>query len=213
MRNSDQFDDLMRLPHRRHAFGVNAPALFRHIGFRVDEHGANPLAAIELDDNVALRDQIIARINDALHAIQDSCGAKHKYGFCSGGDRPGTFWLDRSHTLLNTLHVPAELLGHWRARIRVDVYSEYYFITLILDQERTAEYAETEIAAIERKLTESSGIDTESFLTKYYEDIWTRWDTCVGEGLSKLPGKRFTEFRGIALRDLKSPFRRRDKAK
>jgi hypothetical protein len=208
MESSVQFDTVMRLPHRRHAFGVNAPALFRHIGFRIEEQDDNPLTAIDSAISVSRRDKLITRVNEALKYLQEETHTDDLYSFCLSTEGRENNRLLVSETLLIDLKTPPKTLSGWRSRLRLDMYDEYYFVTLILDQKDSNDRA-LHICQIEQRLCsgKKQKVSNARFLQTYYHTIWFTLDKFIGEGLRKFPGKRFTEFRGIALRELTNPFR------
>jgi hypothetical protein len=208
MESSVQFESVMRLPHRRHAFGVNAPALFRHIGFRIEKPDDNPLTAIEPGASVFRRDKLIGAVNGALTNMQKGVRPDDIYSFCMSKETANKRRLLISETLLIDLKGTAAELTEWRSRLRLEMYDEYYFVTLILDQ--TGHQAHpVAIGKIEHQLSsnEKQHIDSEKFLQTYYHGIWDTVDRFIGDGLNKFPGRRFTEFRGIVLRELTNPFR------
>src|SRR5712691_11168002 len=112
MESSAQFEAVMRLPHRRHAFGVNAPALFRHIGFRIEAPNENPLTAMDARASVSRRDKLIVKINDALNELQKQHVKRDIYSFCQSTESRNNRRLLVSETLLTELKAsPAQLPG------------------------------------------------------------------------------------------------------
>lgn len=205
------FNAMMQLPHRRHAFGVNAPGLFRHVGFRITSSQHSPSAAADLETNVALRDKIIKDINKELVRIQTKCGSSQILTFCTNLETPTNTKLDRSHTLFNVLPSLPSSLSQWRARIRVDISFEFYFVTFILDQKRSADKISEdglhEIVRTELELTRATFAHPQTFIDTYYEQLWNAFDAFLGDWQEGFPGDSFTEFRGAALRDRRNPFR------
>jgi len=207
MQTSQQHRHLLAIPHRRPAYGVNAPALFRHTGFRIEEPGENPLTAVDDAASSERRERFIHRLNEALLTIQKTCAvaAPHKFTLSQDNDREEM--IPATNTLLEVLErLPDELAG-WRCRMRVDIHSEYYFITFILDQ-KSGRACVADIEAAERDLSTKgcSAIDTKWFIRRFYEDVWSILERHLKSCLDMLPGRRFTEFRSIALRDTESPF-------
>jgi hypothetical protein len=221
METSSQFETVLRLPHRRHAFGVNAPGLFRHIGFRIEIAHQNPLTAAKMSTSNDRRNNLIIKLNETLADLQRQRATKDVYSFCLHTEAPRLHRLLISETLLIELNIfPEELanrpeLAGWRLRFRLDMYDEYYFVTLILDQ-KTPGLNATGICDVEQRLSadrQQLGLEeTEKFLEAHYAALWTAVDGLIGETLQRLPGSRFTEFRGIALRELTNPLRQPDAA-
>ena len=207
MDGSTQHRHAMAIPHRRPAYGVNAPALFRHVGFRIEDPQENPLTAGQDRDVADRRKVLVAKLNDSLATLQDRCETKQRLSFCMSDDDASDTAIPIANTLLNTLDRLPDGLADWRARLRVDIHSEYYFITLILDQ-RSGQQCVPDIGEAERLLSTKgcTSVDTKSFIKKYYEEVWNDLGVFLAEGFGKLPGERFTEFRSIALRDTESPF-------
>jgi len=216
MESSDQFETVMRLPHRRHAFGVNAPALFRHIGLRIETQDENPLTATDPTTSTERRDDLIVKLNDALKRLQEHrARGDDIYSFCNSVQTSDKNRLLISETLLIELKTPpppAQFEG-WRLRFRLDMYDEYYFITLILDQRgRESHQRAREICELEDQLSSghepATPAQSQQFLNAHYDTIWTQIDGFLARALEQFPGRRFTEFRGIALRELTNPLRR-----
>jgi hypothetical protein len=203
---SNDLETTMELPHRRHAYGVNAPALVRHVGFRITERGDSPLAAVDFHSTVNLREKIIDKINIELVRIQERCESTQTYTFCKMDEKPTDLQFGLLHTFFNALPTLPGTLSSWRARIRVDISVEFYFVTFILDQ-KTTRNSQTEIALIERQLTDGTFHNAKEFIEKYYEEVWNQFDAFIGDWQKQLPGHSFAEFRGTAFRDLDSPFR------
>jgi hypothetical protein len=176
----------------------------------VDE---NPLTATDLETSVARRDRLIYQVNQALQYLQKVTKRRDVYSFSMSSQGRGGYRLLASETLLLDLNARPDKLPGWRCRLRLDMYDEYYFVTLILDQKDSDERVR-EICDIERELSSGDKKKTSSesrkFLQIYYDEIWVTLDGFIREGLNKFPGRRFTEFRGIVLRELTNPFRQDD---
>jgi Protein of unknown function (DUF3422) len=221
-----QFNDHMDLPHQRPAHGVNAPALFRHVGYRIAGDTGDPLRALDWAEAKAYRARYIEQLNEILMEIQDTCGAPEVFLFGSNKDKGAkdVSWVDPRKTLLTVLNPrsndPTLDLSAWRFRLRVDVHTEYYYITLILDQKPDGERSPLlgsawQACLYEKQLgisknssvasTRTAG-DVETIVKFFYEDVWNTVDRHLLSLLEKLKGQRFTEFRSIALRCLPSLF-------
>jgi hypothetical protein len=96
-------------------------------------------------------------------------------------------------------------LSPWRARIRVDISFEFYFVTFILDQKRPPA-RDAPMVRTEEELTQDTFTNAQQFIDMYYEELWQQFDSFLGDWQSSFPGECFTEFRGMALRDCKNPF-------
>ncbi len=214
MRDSEQFNTLMRLPHRRFALGLNAPILVRHIGARLEVTGDQDEDPLTARDSLIGRQRgtaLIEKLNYGLQKIQLACGHTPKtiQVFALDHKHITDTHIARSRTLINSLpRLPPEL-QEWRGRIQVDILAEAYFITLVLDQKNSKDCAH-DIGEVEQALCSNHGQvpRTDEFLDTYYEAVWDQLREFLKDGFAELPGNRFTEFRGIVLRDLNSPYRK-----
>jgi uncharacterized membrane-anchored protein len=206
MNSSGLHHHAMSLPHRRPAYGVNPPALFRHVGFRIEDPDENPLTAGSAEEADKRRRRLVARLNASLAALQQRFGTAECLSIATTDEDAGETAIPITNTLLNVLEKLPESLEGWRARLRVDIHSEYYFVTLILDQ-KSGHPSVAKIGNSERELTVRgcAAIDTQSFIREYYDEVWSTLDQFANT-FAGFPGDRFTEFRSIALRDVNSPF-------
>lgn len=213
MDSSHQHRRAMALPHRRPAYGVNAPALFRHLGFRIVVAADNPLTATDIMDAAKRRRAFVQKLNASLASLQQRCATAITLLFAIDTADASDTVIPTTNTLLNVLErLPADLAA-WRARLRVDIHSEYYFVTIILDQ-RSGHECDPKIDNYERTLTETgcAALNTAALIQEYYETVWNALDEHLANALADFPGEQFTEFRSIALRDRNSPFlKNRDK--
>jgi len=220
----------MKLPHRRPAFGVNAPASFMHLAYRIDES----LEATEYEEASRKKSEFIAELNRRLRGIQtkfktaevrvfrnvaeDGALSDEAESTASADERA----IDSNSTLLNelTLKLPRDdgVLSGWRIRLRVDLHAEYYSMTFILDQDdeppppfsgalRAVTY-EKMLSDRERRQADPTNVESpfaREVMKFFYEDLWSEFERELDGAL--LPDfKKFTEFRSIALRDHTSPF-------
>lgn len=202
------FRRFMDMPHRRPAYGVNSPAVFRHLVFRIDDH----LKATDFEGARNARDAFLGELNDKLGAIQTTCGAMETYLFRSASPttlakksddaakEPNPSWksthiVEPNRTLLTELREDdrSEGLG-WRIRMLVDFHSEYYCITFILDQKNSAaldasgdakravdyEKLLSERDKVERAAQAAAdGSQSAAIIGFFYEDIWTKLNAFI----------------------------------
>jgi hypothetical protein len=158
-------------------------------------------------------------MNAGLLEIQKLCGipASEHRRFITADEQDGPLLLSRSKTFAQTLKNLPPFLQGWRVRIRIDIQNEHFFVTLLIDQERP-EGSHEAICAIEKTLADkearngadNSGKQWTDFFGTYYETLWRRLDNeFLKPAFDKFPGKRFTEFRGIVLRDVENNLCRR----
>ena len=246
MNDPDNFRRYLEMPHRRPAYGVNSPAVFRHLVFRIDdpskEMSENPLRAEDYDGARTARNQFIARLNERLLSVQECCHAERKLAFArsnlpasspSGSSSlakqsqvKDIAYIDINRTLLTELR-PGFAAGDrhgWRVRLLVDFHSEYYSLTFILDQPNdslptvsgdAALAQQYEILLSERP--EPRTVPSSDLIKFFYDDVWQRIEPHICGFISGtpgqpadenlgMPGTRLTEFRAVALRDLKSNY-------
>src|ERR1043165_7143312 len=202
-----QHSHAMAIPDRRPAYGVNAPALFRHTGFRIEDPHKNPLTATDDPDANRRRETFVSDLNRALAKIQRICGVSQPVAFLTEDDEQTENTIPITNTLLTSFGTLPSALSGWRARLLIDIHSEYYFLTFILDQPSTRETV-SEIAEIEHNLSTEgcAAVDIKAFIDRFYDDVWEILGGHLEGSLDELPGQRFTEFRAIALRDTEGPF-------
>lgn len=209
----------MELPHLRPAYGVNAPAIFRHIGFRIATQTGDPLRATDFDESVRLRNQFVSNINKILQKLQVAFGVNTTPTFEKYGNTPRDGALSPLKTLLTEFKIgrPENIdtdLSSWRIRVRVDIHTEYYSVTFILDQHSDSDNGQITGGAkraceYEKRLSEASQPWTPEDISDagdfFYDNMWAALDKFIGADL-EFPGLRFAEFRSFVLRDLNSCF-------
>ncbi len=219
MKTAPEFNDLMDLPHLRPAFGVNAPAVFRHIVFRIADEADDPLRATSFEDALRLRNQFLKRINASLHNVWDKFGVNQTPFFEDYDTNTRTDEAFSPHQSLLTELTCARIadteidLRCWRLRLRIDLHNEYYSVTYILDQQgRPANYRISGSAKracdYEHELSTPQPWPSQKIsqaIRFFYDDLWDAIDRSIGADV-KFPGLRFTEFRSFVLRDLNSRF-------
>lgn len=232
---SKEFYHLLDLPHRRPAYGVNAPVVLRHIGYRIESPEADPISATSYSSSVTIRNQFIDALNTALFALQ-TCGGTsiptlfsktilngqsgaqaHVDSASIPGGRNVT-WIDPNRTLLSELKPAVPELASWRVRLRVDLHAEFYFITMILDQQSdffANKDSDTSLVRgdAKRALDYESALSTDDHKLSakevgdfFYDAVWVPLNDCLKPALGELPGTQFAEFRAMAMRDLNSRF-------
>ena len=246
MNEPEKFRHYLEMPHRRPAYGVNSPAVFRHIVFRIDGSvEANPLRAQEYDQGRDARNRFIESLNAKLVALQKCCGATHILAFGPSTLPPlkssvpkreklstvesSVATVDINRTLLTELH-PKHDAG-WRVRLLVDVHSEYYSLTFILDQPNVTPEDSSggdaaqarEYEALLSKHDDLRKAPSSDIIKFFYDKVWQNIephlcgfepeaDRCIDASLD-MPGVRLTEFRALALHDLNTCFAKHAAAK
>lgn len=181
-----------RYLHRRPAYAVIGPAILCHQCFRFSDDG-----------NSGDRTDGTEKLNAVLRGIQlagrPAAGGKVLVFRPSrndvAADRTGP-GVETQETILANLEI---LNGHpewkgWRARMRVDVHSEYYSVTFILDQDKS----KNRPIDIQDKMDEGAA---STFVTKWYD---TRWEDFfrlfAKENVSiSFPHQQIFECRGLAI--------------
>lgn len=113
--------------------------------------------------------------------------------------------VDSQVTILANLSVvddAADIWTHWRARLRVDLHSEFYSVTYILDAKRQGVCPpHTDPAKPDLPEDHSGASQQKRYFHKWYEDIWTEFFK-----LLDLPANhyfsasdKFFECRGLAI--------------
>jgi hypothetical protein len=199
MAEEAEFDRLMPIMHRRMAFAVSAPALVRHVAFRFRKNH-DPSLAANTGGTATRFDKIYDLINTQLEVLQKKYGVADVETFNA--------W-NRDDSILKQLNkLPKSLLG-WRARVLIDVYAEYFSITLIFDQ-NVINKGPAEASNLASRLKKAIHSDAQAvkLIKQVYEDVWEKWfipDSVTTS--SNWPGEKFVEARGLIL-STKSRLRR-----
>ena len=204
---STQSDGYMGLPHRRPPVPINAPALVRHVGYRIPDTNATGQITGRYQQAINGNNQVIAAINATLIDLQSQFCSTQRIFRASGDDQTNAWRINSEETLINTLDKLEGEFSEWRVRLLVDLHPEYYFVTFILDQRQPHETARR-VLEEELKLS-NPGFDRNlaaKFLEDYYDVIWDRFEEDVVQRIKPFPGERVAQLCGLALRDAESRF-------
>jgi hypothetical protein len=207
MGNETNFRQYMDTPHRRPAYGVNSPAAFRHIVFRIQDAPA----AADFEQTVLARNTFIGQLNARLKDIQKRFCAERNYQFnpiqFSPASAPNpasddnNSYVDISRTLVTEFHpeIASEQNLGWRTRMLVDFHSEFYSLTFIRDQPNDPAQLDAETMAAQAldyegqlsgrppmqnktpQPVQSAEARSAALIKFFYEDVWTDIEPCLRE--------------------------------
>jgi hypothetical protein len=195
-----EFSELSRLPLRRPALAVNAPALTWHLGKRMGPSHAAPAG---MDAVASWRRDALLALNNYLAKLQRTHGAQKVRLFDLGAGR---------ETRTNVLFLPRDtiffIVGEFdcvRLRLCVDMHEEYYTLTLLADGfQKCTKGIGLEICKILHELDEKDCVTWEGEgrdrIHRLYDAFWERLTAQVTDlDFSGLPGALFVSVRGMAM--------------
>ncbi|MEJ0025476.1 MAG: DUF3422 family protein [Rhizomicrobium sp.] len=206
-----EYYELSRLPHRRSAIAVNAPALTWHIGMRL---GADPdptgkdspdSAAKEKDQPGSRKHEAMKAINAYLARLQKRHGIVPTKAF-DVEEKASDVEEAAAHTLISerdSLFVTVGKFDCVRLRLRADVHDEYYTLTFLADgfencQSGPGQQVREALDSLDAG--DLGAAHVAATLDDIYDEFWLDLEARVDAiGFSDLPGRVFINIRGLAL--------------
>lgn len=195
--------------HRRPAYAVNSPAVLCHRCFYFKDPGGGATSTSHWRHNAT------DALNKVLSDIQmagrgGSEGLVLTFGL-QNSDTSTESPIDRQaadplrvgpqETILVNLHVlddKSDDWKGWRARMRVDLHSEYYSVTFILDRH---DLKPPSVLARSPETIPTTPKDSDTYVSEWYNRVWERFFALFEAKGARLafPSEQFFECRGLVL--------------
>ncbi len=191
---ADEYYELSRLPHRRSAIAVNAPALIWHIGMRVGADGAEAGHDQPGDRKLSTSEAV----NAYLARLQKRHGVVPTKAFNVEGAAADILVPQRDSLFLTVGRFDCVHL-----KLRADVHDEYYTLTFLADGFENCRNGPGQQVREALDSLDAGDLDAAhaaAALDNIYDEFWLDIEARVDAiGFADLPGRVFINIRGLAL--------------